>query len=288
MSDVPQSTQSNPESFTLRLSAIVAKHHDDGLSQEHSGRRLRRCRRGLPTEEDLLKLATVYIEMQRELWPRLVEARYLPDAAPEPIADLAEEFATKFVTKTMPEFLPPSGIKLWEAIGSSYLRYSSLYQNPRSLDDQLAIQLKHSQCDQKVFVPWHYVFADAGVSGAIAQRTGYLLAKEALHLTGPARIDILFVDEMSRATRDDIEPLQLERLVTSLGKRIISVSDGIDSQDEFSKMKIHFYAMFNQQSLAQHSQRVRRGIEGARRRGTIHGKIPLGYKAIASRRYSQK
>jgi site-specific DNA recombinase len=248
-------------------------------SAELNRRAVRVRRRGLPESGDLFKLASVYIDAQRRLWPQLVEAQILPECGDDQTANLAAQFTTKFLEKQVTEFLTPDGLKLWDALGTSYLRYSSNQQNPRSLDDQLLIQLERAKED-KVFIPWAYVFADAGVTGTVSNRTGYLLAKEVLQRQGHGGVEVIYVDEISRATRDGIETLLLGNLVQNLGKRIIAVSEGFDSREEFSKMKLHFFAMFNEQYLVQHRARVLRGKEGAARRGTVVGKLPLGIKAV--------
>lgn len=114
----------------------------------------------------------------------------------------------------------------------------------------------------------------------MANRVGYILAKKLLSLEGAAAVDVIYVDEIARATRDGIETLLLGNLVQQLGKRIVGVSDGFDSRDEFSRMKLHFFAMFNEQFITQHRQKVVRVKTGALRRGSVLGRCAFGINFI--------
>jgi DNA invertase Pin-like site-specific DNA recombinase len=221
----------------------------------------------------------VYLETQRRLWPKLVEARLLPEPGQEQTVRSADHFTRRFVDRIAQPFVSAPVPKLWDALGTSYVRYSSSHQNPRSLDDQLVIQLNRARTEN-IFIPWEYVFGDAGVSGKVSNRAGYRLAKQVLALEGPGAVEIIFIDEIARATRDGIETLLLGNLVQTLGKRMIGCSDGFDSREEFSKMKLHFFAMFNEQFLTQHRAKVMRGKHGALRRGTVQGKTALGIIAV--------
>jgi DNA invertase Pin-like site-specific DNA recombinase len=235
--------------------------------------------RGLPERGDLFKLAQVWVETQRRLWTQLVEADQLPTSSAQTVARLAGDFAGRFLERRFEPFEIPDGLRLWKALGTAYVRYSSPQGNPRSLDDQLHIQLTRAHQDG-VFVPWQYVFGDAGVTGRSANRTGYRLCKHALTLEGPGAVDRLYLDDVTRATRDGIEPLLLGHLVETLGKRMTGVSDNFDSSDESSRLKLHFFAMYNTQFMEQLSQKIRRGKNGALRRGTVMGRVPIGIKAV--------
>jgi len=224
-------------------------------------------------------LAAVWLETQRKLWPLLAEGYLLQPASPEQISHMSGLFVTRFIEKRIDPFVVGNDVKSWQRLGTAYLRYSSTQQNPRSLDDQLTLQLHRAQAN-KVFIPWEYVFADAAVTGVVNNRTGYNLCKLLMQREGPGAVDVLYVDELSRASRDGVETLLLGTLVENLGKRIIGVSDGFDSSDESSRMKLHFFAMFNEQFVTQHRQRVMRGRDGARRRGGVVGRIALGLKAV--------
>lgn len=274
-SDPFRSLQDVSEQLSPDVANLQRTADDAFAASEAPARRVK----GLPVEGDLFKLAGVYLEVQGRLWPKLQEAALLPIPSFEATSKLSTGFTDRFTRKVVEPFIAPPDLKLWKALGTSYVRYSSAQQNPRSLDDQLVIQLNRARTDD-VFIPWHYVFADAGVTGTIAARTGYGLAKQALALLGAGAIEVLYVDEIARATRDGIETLLLGHFVQTCGKRMIGVSDGFDSADQFSKMKLHFFAMFNEQFVDQHRQKVLRGKSGAARRGTLLGRCPLGLKAV--------
>jgi DNA invertase Pin-like site-specific DNA recombinase len=265
---------SHHDSFDASQPSPPAGPHPEELPRRERNILLR----GLPGRGDLLKLAEIYLNTQRRLWPRLAEAGLLPETTQECLVEMVQGFIQRVVSKTLEPF-PVQSMKEWAALGTSYLRYSSAQQNPRSLDDQLVLQLVRAQ-SERILIPWQYVFADAGVSGSISARIGYKLAKQLLQIKGTTSVDVLFVDELSRASRDSIETLLLGHQVQTAGKRIISVSDGFDSRDDQSKLKLHFFAMFNEQFLTQHRHRVLRGKEGAARRGTVQGRLPIGLKAV--------
>src|SRR5206468_3106056 len=138
---------------------------------------------------------------------------------------LAKQFRTSFRRKRLASFTHTLKKVPWTTLGVSYLRYSDDNSNPRSLDQQLKIQLRRAR-EERVFVPWEYVFADARVTGTTAHRRGYNLAKKALRQE--EAVKVLYVDELGRASRDVVETLFLGRLVKRLKKRLLGVSDSFD------------------------------------------------------------
>ncbi len=65
---------------------------------------------------------------------------------------------------------------MWTDIGLGYVRFSDEGSNPRSLDQQLNNVLQRARRDD-VFIPWHYVCAGYAVSGTLACRRSYTVAK---------------------------------------------------------------------------------------------------------------
>jgi len=240
--------------------------------------RLRRAKdeRGLPADEAIVKLARTYLENQRKLWPDLAAAGVLPAPAEVTFEKMAAGFKQQFLNGRFRPFeksIP--GIPL----GVAYDRYSCDNSNPRSLDDQLRLQLNRAS-EHKVFVPWEYVFADASVSGTIANRTGYKLAKDALQHKGVGAIVNLYIDEVGRASRDAIEALRLGDLVKKTAKRMLGVSDAFDSDSEMSRLMLHMFAMLNEWFIQQLRTKVYRGMKGAATRMSSTGKPPLGLKLV--------
>src|SRR5262245_25912722 len=54
--------------------------------------------RGLPPDEQLAKLAIAYLERQRKHWPALVATGLLPEAQPEIVRQMVDEFKERHRT----------------------------------------------------------------------------------------------------------------------------------------------------------------------------------------------
>ncbi len=118
---------------------VGAADWEDSLPQRGVGRRTPQ-ERGLPTDENLQKLAKVYLDAQILHWPSLV-GRVLPPTGDATFMAMAEQFREQFLSKRT---IPSDALQHLPAgthLALSYLRYSSETSNPRSLDDQLRLQL---------------------------------------------------------------------------------------------------------------------------------------------------
>ncbi|MEX0885259.1 MAG: recombinase family protein [Phycisphaeraceae bacterium] len=235
--------------------------------------------RGLPEPDNLNKLARVWLETQRELWPELVSSGLLPAPTDEVVEGLADEFRQGFLADRVAPVELATDAGPWEALAASYVRYSDDNSNPRSLDDQLVLQLRRARQESR-FIPWAYVFADSSITATHGARRGYQMSKRLLAITGPGEVETLYIDELGRASRDSIESLRLGRQVDGLRKRIVGVSDGFDSGQPQSRMQIHVYGMMNEWFITQLRSKVSRGMGGAFRRGTAIGKPAFGYKLV--------
>ncbi|MEX1015309.1 MAG: recombinase family protein [Phycisphaeraceae bacterium] len=231
--------------------------------------------KGLPAPGDVRKLAAVWLTQQQRHWPELVRAGVIPGGKDQSLDELCREFEQTFLTKQLVTFTHGLKSAPWEALGVGYTRYSSAMQNPRSLDDQLH-QILDRAARERIYIPWSYIFADASVTGTVATRTGYQLAKQVLHFNADESVSTLFVDEIDRASRDGLQILSLGNLITEHGKRLIGVTSGFDSNNEQSRMMLYMYAMFNDQFMTQHRAKVMRGRRGALRRKMVIRPLPFG------------
>lgn len=253
--------------------------HDDNLRTSRpvkpSGRK--KADKGLPDEAARKDLARTYIDLQRRLWPELVRTKLLPQATTKSVTEMADQFRDLYIGDDPP---PEYSVtpKFWQRLGAAYLRYSCENSNPRSLDQQLKNVLESAAHD-KVFIPWRYVFADAAVTGTIAARRGYQMAKAAVKLNDGGPHDF-YVDDTGRASRDAIEVLTLGRLIRAHEKRLVGVSDGFDSDEDFSKMKLQIFAMVQEWFVDQLRAKVLRGEIDGFLRGKNLGPAPLGYKLV--------
>jgi hypothetical protein len=134
------------------LAAALARHGNDPWPAELDRRLRWNAVRGLPEQGDLFKLAAVYLELQIQLWPQVLEARVVPEPSTNAIISLARDFAVKFIQRRVEPFNFPSIPQLWDCLGTSYIRYSSGQQNPRSLDDQLVISASRVGNDSRLSI----------------------------------------------------------------------------------------------------------------------------------------
>ncbi|MFA9477410.1 recombinase family protein [Phycisphaerales bacterium AB-hyl4] len=251
----------------------------DKWSEWETPRQRRARTRGLPKDENLLKLARVWLTAQHKAWPQLAEAGQIPANTPEAAGQLVEQFVQRFSSRGGKPFEHGLPQVPWNSLGTVYLRYSSAHQNPRSLDDQLQIVLSRAE-QERVFIPWEYTFADASVTGTTSRRTGYVMAQRVLEFTGTGAISTIYLDEIDRASRDGLQILTLGTIVQNHRKRMVGVSSNFDSTTEQSRIMLHSVAMFNDYYITQHRAKVDRGKRGAARRKTINGKPPVGIKAV--------
>lgn len=253
-----------------------SEHRNDQVEQ-HQITSTGRPDKGLPDDKALLDLARTYLEIQHRLWPGLV-GTLLPAITETAIEELATAFREWFLSGRIGRFQPEIDSPPWLEIGAAYVRYSCDNSNPRSLDQQLRNALERAAQD-KVFIPWEHVFADAAVTGTIATRRGYLMAK-ALIRDKQATLGRVYIDELGRASRDAIEALKLGRLIEHCRKRLIGVSDGFDSDSPNSKFLLSMYAMLHQWFVDQLRSKVHRGMSDAFDRGGNIRPPSLGYKLV--------
>lgn len=149
----------------------------DSANGRHQGRgRARGDDFGLPERETLVDLAATYLDIQARLWPDLVGTPTVPVSMPGTLQQMVDAFERRFRAQAADIFRPNGGPMPWTALGIAYLRFSDEGSNPRSLAQQLINVLNRAR-REGVFVPWDYVLADAAVSGTLACRRGYTIAK---------------------------------------------------------------------------------------------------------------
>jgi DNA invertase Pin-like site-specific DNA recombinase len=161
-------------------------------------------------------------------------------------------------------------------LGATYVRYSDEDSNPRSLDQQLLLVLERARRDG-VFVPWRFVYGDAGWTATVVARTGYLAFKAAL--AAEARIGTLYVDEVDRASRYSLETLRFDsELVERLNRRLVGISDGHDSSQPQARMMLHVRAMMAENFIAGLKTKVGRGQRDGFERDEIMERPAFGYR----------
>jgi site-specific DNA recombinase len=252
----------------------------DNANGRHQGRgRARGDDFGLPDQETLVDLAATYLDLQAKLWPELVDTTAVPVSMPATIQPMADAFTRRFRTQAADIFRPNGCPKPWTALGIAYLRFSDEGSNPRSLAQQLINVLNRAR-REGVFVPWEYVLADAAVSGTLACRRGYMIAKTLVEHRQETGVTWFLIDDLSRMSRSTIESLRLGELTAHTGVRLVGASDGFDSANPQSTILLPMLGSFNEAFIHQLRAKVRRGMDDAFLRGDNIQPPGVGYRLV--------
>src|SRR5262249_28267380 len=113
-------------------------------------------------------------------------------------------------------------------------------------------------------------------SGLSPARQGYSSYKAVLQ-SRDHFIDTTYIDDFSRASRDEIEWWRMAYLSRRLDKRMIGASDGFDLSNPNSDVLIAVYGLLSRLFIKGLREKVKRGMRGAAQRRTCLGKPPLGF-----------
>lgn len=126
-----------------------------------------------------------------------------------------------------------------------YARYSSENQRPESIEDQITA-CRRLASQRGFAVLEDHIYTDQAQSGARRDRHGL----GALLTAGQAhQFDIVLVDDLSRLARDNYLMLSVLAELHFAGIRVVSVADGLDSNDEESTLGIQIRGIFNELQL---------------------------------------
>jgi site-specific DNA recombinase len=235
--------------------------------------------RGLPPRDSLRSLARTYLETQARLWPELAGTSAVPAITEAVVEAMADDFEHRFRSLAVDVFDPAGLRRVWADIGLGYVRFSDEGSNPRSLDQQLNNVLQRARRDG-VVIPWHYVCADYAVSGTIACRRGYTVAKSLVERRVETGVAWFIIDDLGRMNRNALESLRLGELVEATQVRLIGASDGFDSSNQQSKIMLAMMSTFNEVFIDQLKAKVNRGQSDAFKRGEIVQKPGFGYRLV--------
>ncbi len=157
-----------------------------------------------------------------------------------------------------------------------YARYSSENQRPESIDDQISECRKFAKL-QSIAISEDHICSDQAQSGARSDRPA-LAALMAAAQSG--EFDIVLVDDLSRLARDNHLMLSIIAEFSFEGIRVISVADGLDSDDEESTLAIQVRGIFNELQLRDLKKKTLRGQMGQKERGFFVGEKTFGYRSI--------
>jgi DNA invertase Pin-like site-specific DNA recombinase len=241
------------------------------------GRKARRAKadRGLPPDEDLANLARAYLDRQRKHWPGMEQAGLLPEPTEDVVLPMVEDFKDRHRTGRVDGDQVRRYARFCRNFGGNYNRFSCDNSNPLSALDQMVNALDKARADDR-FIPWVYVFCDYSVTGLDPSRQGYTSYKAVL-ASEEHRIETTYIDDFTRASRDELEWWKLAHLSKRLRKRMIGASDGFDVNSPDWDVKITLYGLVSRLFIKGLREKVRRGMKGAARRGTCLGKLGLGF-----------
>ena len=273
---IPSSLPGNsvPESHTGPNDCPDLDCSDAPLPRYKKRRRRPPEDRGLPSDDELERLAEAYLTHQGKLWPELVAAGLLAKQSPEVLSELVEAFKCRHRTGQVEIALLKPLIDRKLTLAGDYSRFSSDNSDAHSIIDQMVNALEKARKEDR-FIPWSYVFADYAVSGLDTGRRGFMSYK--LVLADPEhRIETTYIYDFTRASRDEIEWWKLAKLTDRLKKRLIGASDGFDLSSTYGMLLLQVFMIVSKLFIKQLREKVKRGMRGGARRKTCLGKPPLG------------
>lgn len=156
-----------------------------------------------------------------------------------------------------------------------YARYSSENQSEKSIDDQVRVCQKYIENNGLIFDE-KQIYMDQAISGSVLNRPGLQALERAIE---NKEIDAVAVDDLSRLSRSNHQMLTLVNKLNFHQIKIISVSDGIITDDDNSKLGIHIRGLINELYLDDLRKKTMRGLEGQRLRGYSTGESVYGYRS---------
>jgi DNA invertase Pin-like site-specific DNA recombinase len=154
----------------------------------------------------------------------------------------------------------------------TYCRYSSEQQRATSIADQERNCLRRAEAEGwKVSAR----FADAAITGSDSTRPEY---QRMLAAAMAGEFDVLLVDDLSRFARDSLEQERAIRSLEFRAVRIVSVTDGYDSENRARKVIRAVHGIKNELFLDDLREKVHRGMTGQAIKGRWLGGKPFGYR----------
>jgi DNA-binding CsgD family transcriptional regulator len=231
--------------------------------------------RSLPPDDELKRLAREYLQRQHKHWPELVKAGLLLEISDTAIKAMVEDFKARHRGGPVDGELLQLLAKCRTKLAGNYNRYSCDNSDPKSVIDQMINCLDKARSEDR-FVPWCYVFADYSMSGLDSSRQGYSSYKELLSAKQHV-LDTTYIDDFTRASRDELEWWRLAAHSKRLFKRLIGASDGFDLNNVNWDIQVTVFGLLSRLFIRGLSQKVVRGMKGTARTGGSLGKPPLGF-----------
>jgi DNA invertase Pin-like site-specific DNA recombinase len=184
---------------------------------------------------------------------------------------------------------PKSAPKKLSCRAAVYARYSSDMQSADSADDQISriqYRLKNGQIrslksdGRPVELVPSWILKDEAQSGRLAGRDNYERILEGIR---EKAFELLIVDDLSRLTRSLGNLLGLYDMLKWYEVELVSICDGISSEDPSAKTFFTVKGMVNDFSNDIHAERVIRGMEMRALQGLSCGDHPYGYDSAPTK-----
>lgn len=120
-------------------------------------------------------------------------------------------------------------------------------------------------------------YEDRGISGTVSSRPGY---QAMLAAADKKEFDCLIVDDTSRLTRNNAEMQKLVNRLKRRAIRLVTASDGIDSEAKGYKMFAGMHGIINEAFIDSVREKTHRGLSGKVLQGHSAGGRCYGYKSI--------
>jgi len=205
----------------------------------------------------------------------LVTAGLLPEPSENVITSMVANFKGRHRGEPINPDLAKPLLKHASKLGGNYDRYSCENSDPKSIIDQMVNCLDKAKAEAR-FVPWFYVFADYSVSGLDASRQGYNSYKQLLS-DAAHPVDTTYIDDFSRASRDELEWWKLAAHSKRLNKRLIGASDSFDLTNPNWDIQVTVFGLLSRLFIRSLRQKVLRGMRGTARKGGSLGRPPFGF-----------
>ena len=154
-----------------------------------------------------------------------------------------------------------------------YARYSSENQSEKSIDDQVRVCKRYCS-EHEITVSDEHIYVDEAISGSLVNRPGLQALEKAAE---NKEFEAVLVDDLSRLSRSNHQMLTLVLKFNYYQVKLISVSDGIVTDDENSKLGIQMRGLINELYLDDLRKKTMRGLEGQKLRGFSAGENVYGY-----------
>lgn len=157
-----------------------------------------------------------------------------------------------------------------------YARYSSENQRPESIEDQVGA-CRRLAAERGFVILEDQIYSDQAKSGARRDREGLAALIEA---ASSGVFDVVLVDDLSRLARDNYLMLSVLAELHFEKVRVVSVADGLDSDDEEATLGIQIRGIFNELQLRDLKKKTLRGQIGQKQRGFSVGERTFGYRSV--------